>query len=57
MILKCKNYLFAQPCSMLMLGGLGACPPRKFLKFSFSDIDFVGIFAGNLIKIFISETL
>ena len=36
-------------CSMPKLGGLGACPPRNFLKTSYSDIDFDGIFEVNLL--------
>ena len=30
--------------SMLKLGGLGACPPRKILKITCSEIDFGGNF-------------
>ena len=30
--------------SMLLLGGLGACPPRKILKIAYSEADFCGNF-------------
>ena len=33
--------------SMLMLGGLGACPPRKFSKNGCSEIESEGISESN----------
>ena len=34
--------------SMLLLGGSGGMPPRKFLKIRYSEIDSDGIFTKNL---------
>jgi len=40
---------------MLLLGGLGACPPRKFLKIKCSEIDSGGIFYQKIKMIYISK--
>ena len=37
--------------SMLMLGGLGACPPRKFLKSRCCEIESEGILESTYLAI------